>query len=271
IGVVTLLVSAFTLAYKKSETFRNFIHKLGEKIKEVFFGIVDWIKPGYDAVIGFFGEVKEKISGFISSEGPSFIQAWKNIWDFISPILEWIADKVKWAFETIIKPIIGLVMKAVEGVIKMVWGNIKGIITGVLDVIMGAVKIFSGLFTGDWTKMWEGVKQLTSGAIKIVWNWIQLQFIGRILKGVGGLAKGFWGHIKNMWAWVKETFNNSISTVYNGVKNSFVGRIIASIINFVKNFRQRIADLWNGVKNTFTNSISTVYNGVKNSFVGRII
>src|SRR5699024_6998698 len=119
IGVVTLLVSAFTVAYKKSETFRNFIHKLGEKIKEVFFGIVDWIKPGYDAVIGFFGEVKEKVSGFISSEGPSFIQAWQNIWHFISPILEWIADKVKWAFETIIKPIIGLVMKAVEGVIKM--------------------------------------------------------------------------------------------------------------------------------------------------------
>src|SRR5699024_11334715 len=95
--------------------------------------------------------------------------------------------------------------------------------------------ICSGVFIGDSTKMWEGVKQLTSGAIKIVWNWIQLQFIGRILKGVGGLAKGFWGHIKNMWAWVKETLKKSISTVYNVVKNSFVCCIFLTNIYLVKN------------------------------------
>src|SRR5699024_3687845 len=33
IGVVTLLTTAFTIAYKKSETFREFVDKLGEKIK----------------------------------------------------------------------------------------------------------------------------------------------------------------------------------------------------------------------------------------------
>src|SRR5699024_4664372 len=94
IGVVTLLTTAFTIAYKKSETFREFVDKLGEKIKEVFFGIVDWIKPGFDAILSFFGEIKEKISSFVSGEGPSFIEAWQNIWGFISPILEWIAEKV---------------------------------------------------------------------------------------------------------------------------------------------------------------------------------
>lgn len=271
IGVITLLVTAFTVAYKKSETFRKFVHLLGEKFKEVFFGLVDWIKPGLDAVTNFFKEVKEKILSFINEEGAQFIEAWQNIWGYISPILGWIADKVKWAFETIIKPVIGLVMKAIEFVIKTVWDNIKGIITGTLDVIMGAVKIFSGLFTGDFTKMWEGVKQLFFGAIQVIWNWIQLQFIGRILKGIGGFVKGFWTHIKNMWSWVKNTFSTTINSVYNNVTNSFVGRIISSIVNFVKNFRSNISNMWTNVKTIFSQYISSVYSNVKNSFVGRII
>src|SRR5699024_404325 len=199
IGVISLLVAGFTTAYKRSETFRNFISDLGEKIKEVFFGIVDWIKPGFDAVLTFFGTIKTSIAGFTKSEGPSLIAAFQNIWNFVSPILGWIADKVKWAFNTIIKPIINLAMKAVELVIKMVWQNIKGIITGALDVIMGAVKIFSGLFTGDFSKIWSGVKQMFFGAISVIWNWIQLQFIGRILKGVAGLVTSFGGFISKMW------------------------------------------------------------------------
>lgn len=251
IGILTALATAFIVAYKRSETFRNFVHDLGDKLKETFFGIVDWIKPGFDAVVSFFGEIKEKIAGFINEEGPGFLEAWRNIFGFIAPILQAIWGAIKWVFDKIKWIIADFVMPVVEFVIKQVWGNIKGIITGTLDVIMGAVKIFSGLFTGDFSKMWEGVKQLFFGAIQVVWNWIQLQFIGRILKGVGGLAKGFWGHIKNMWQWVKNTFTNSISTVYNGVKNSFVGRIIKSITTMKSRFISIAKDMWSGVKKQF--------------------
>src|SRR5699024_12864535 len=142
----------------------------GEKIKEVFFGIVDWMRPGFDAVLSFFGEIKTKISELANQEGPSLIEAFQNKWNFVSLILEWMADKVKWAFDTVIKPVIDLAMKAVQMVIRIIWGNIKGIITGTLDVIIGALKIFSGLFTGDWSKMRAGVQQPTSRAIPFAWN-----------------------------------------------------------------------------------------------------
>src|SRR5699024_4977183 len=105
ITIITLLTTAFTIAYNKSEMFRNCIDRLVEKLKEVFFGIVDWMRPGYDAVLGFFGEIKTKISEFANQEGPSLIEAFQNIWNFVSPILEFIADKVKWAFDTVIKPV----------------------------------------------------------------------------------------------------------------------------------------------------------------------
>ncbi len=271
IGVISLLVAGFTTAYKRSETFRNFVHDLGVKLKEVFQGLVEWVRPGLDAIKDFFVEIKERFNEFWSSEGQTFIQAWQNIGSFISEVATNIWTGIKWAFEQIKWIIADYVMPVVEFIIKQVWGNIKGIITGALDVIMGAVKIFSGLFTGDFSKMWEGVKQLFFGAIKVVWNWLELQFIGRILKGVGGLATGFWGHIKNLWKWVKDTFTNSIGAVYNSVSNSFVGRIVSAIIDFVKNFRTNISNMWNSVKTNFTNKISEIRTSIENSFVGRML
>ena len=271
IGVVTLLAGAFTLAYKKSETFRNFIDNLVEKIKELFFGFVDWMRPGLDAIIDFFNEIRSVVTNFIQEDGAQFKEALSNIGEFIGIILGGIWSVIKFVFEQIKWIIADYVMPIIEFVIETVWSNIKGIITGTLDIIMGAVKIFSGLFTGDFSQMWEGVKLLFFGSIEVLWNWIQLAFIGRILKGVGGLARGFWGHIKNLWAWVKETFINSISSVYNGFMNSFVGRLITSIINFAKNFRLNISNMWTSVKATFSKWISNIRGSIESSFVGRML
>ncbi|MFP7735513.1 hypothetical protein ACLHDF_19240, partial [Priestia aryabhattai] len=68
-----------------------------------------------------------------------------------------------------------------------------GIIDGALKIIMGLVKVFAGLFTGDFSKMWEGLKQIFFGAIQLIWNYINLMFVGRILgvfRGFGGLLRG---------------------------------------------------------------------------------
>ena len=72
-------------------------------------------------------------------------------------------------------------------------GNIKGVITGAISVIQGVIKVFSGLLTGNFGKMWEGIKQIFSGAIKVVWNAIQLSFFGKILGGAKALGAGLKG------------------------------------------------------------------------------
>lgn len=271
IGIITTLATIFTVAYKKSETFRNFIDQLGEKLKEVFFGIIDWIRPGFDAILSFFGEIKLKISEFINQEGTQLTDAFKSIGTVIGTVAKAIWSAIKWSFEQIKWIIADYVMPAVEFVIKQIWGNIKGIITGTLDVIMGAVKIFSGLFTGDFSKMWEGVKQLFLGAIKVIWNWIQLQFIGRILKGIGVFVKSFGSHITKLWSGAKTNFSNGIKIIWEWMKNSFIGRIITAIINFAKNFRTNLSKMWTLVKSLFKQRIAEIRESVANSFVGRII
>lgn len=271
IAIITALATAFTVAYKKSETFSGFIGELGTKIKEAFFGVVEWVQPGIDAVVNFFGEIKEKITGFTEEEGPQLMEAFGTIGSFISTVAGAIGTAVSWAFEHVIKPVIEFVMPFIEEVIRTTWSGIKSIITGALDVIMGAIKLFSGIFTGDFSKMWEGVKQIFSGSIQVVWGMVKTSFVGNILISIINFASNFKSNMSNMWQSIKNKFTEKISEIWTGIKESFVGRIIASIIGFAARFKQNISSMWSSLRNTFTNRINSIRSSIENSFVGKMI
>ena len=271
IGVIAALTTGIVIAYKKSETFRKLIHSLGETIKNIFVGIGNFIKPGIDAVVNFFSEIKAKIYEFINNEGSQIIEAFRNIGvifksigSIVLTILNVIWTAVKWTFEQIFN-IIQFIMPAIEFVIKMVWDSIKNVIVGTLDIIMGAVKIFSGLFTLDFDKMWEGVKQLFIGSIRAIWGLINLSFFGRIIKGVGGFAGLFRGTISKLWTVVKEIFRKSINSVWNFVKNGFT-RILnttKSINTMIKNV---LSGIWKGIHTSIRNIVTGLWNSVRNIF-----
>src|SRR5699024_6176158 len=126
---------------------------------DIFGKIMEWVQPGIDAVIDFFGEMKDKIMSFKNEEGAQLTEAFQNIGKVIGAVAKFLMDYGAKQFENFVK-IIEFVMPFAEEIIKQVWSGIKSIISGALDVILGAVRVFSGLFTGDWSKMWEGVKQI---------------------------------------------------------------------------------------------------------------
>ena len=254
IGIITVLTTAFVVAYKKSETFREFIQKLGEKLKEIFKSIKEWIQPGIDAVVEFFGEIKKRITDFKENEGAQLSKAFENFKEVTSIVFEFISGKIIKEFDKV-KKMIEFVMPFIESVIKNVWGGIKTIITGALDIILGAVKVFSGVFTGDFSKMWEGVKSIFKGAINIVWGLIRVSFVGQIISSVINFVKNFKQNISDLWKQVKETFNNRIIEIRKMIANSFVGRMLTSVRNLKTNFVKIAKDMWSGVKEQFNNIV----------------
>lgn len=55
--------------------------------------------------------------------------------------------------------------------VRLTTTNFAAILTtvrGVLRVIEGVLDVFVGLFTGDWSRMWGGVKAVTSGALAVL-------------------------------------------------------------------------------------------------------
>ncbi len=225
IGLLTILGTGFITLYKNSESFRDGVQQLIAKLQVLGQDALNAIKPAIDSVVLFFREQWAVIQQFWQENSVTIMAALSNIGKFI-----------KATFENVILPVIQFVMPFILSIIKSVWGNIRGVITGALDIIMGAVKFFSGLFTGDFSKMWQGIKQMFSGAITFVWNLMQLSFFGRITKGVVGFVKAFGSSLKNGW-------NNAIS----GIK-SFVGLAKTNFKSFVDDGLKRFNDLVAGAK-----------------------
>lgn len=79
----------------------------------------------------------------------------------------------------------------------MVWENIKGVINGGLpNIIKGLVNILRHFYTGDFSKMWEGVKNIFSVRLNCL-RLIQLMFWGRIIKGITSFVSGGFALFRN--------------------------------------------------------------------------
>jgi len=209
-----------------------------------------------DAVVGFAQELFSKVQEFWQSNGEQVMQALQNAWTGVLKVVEFVA------------PAVSLIFQGLMLVIQLVWENIKGAISGALNVIMGLVKVFSGIFTGDFTKMWEGVKQLFFGAIQTIWNVFSLLFYGRILKSVGSLVKLFAGSIRSLWTSVVGFFKNMFTGSVNQVTNLYnrsihIGNLIRSafskVIDVMKN---RVVGIFRTMYNRTVEIISNMYKRV---------
>lgn len=226
----------------------------GEGAITRFGGIFNTIKPvieqALSAVSSFVQSKLSQIKSFWDQNGQQILQAVSNVWNAISPIIE-------------------VALNVALSVVKYVWNAIKGVISGALDIIMGLVKTFSGLFTGDFSKMWEGIKQLFSGAIQFVWNLMNLSFVGGLKTLVANLAKNLLKAIKGMWDDISVRFmygKDKIVSLMNTAKSTLSkiwDTIKTTVVNTAKN-------LWASAQNTFNSmksGISSIFNSIKSTAV----
>ncbi|MCM3663447.1 tape measure protein [Mesobacillus subterraneus] len=188
------------------------------------------IIPALTAVVSFVKEKLDLIKQFWDENGAQIVLAAKNAFKFLLNIIKFI-------------------MPAVLFIVQMVWENIKGVIDGALNIIIGLIKIFAGIFTGDFSKMWEGIKQLFFGAVEFLWNLINLMMLGRILGGIKAFITKGVSSFAGFWSKTVEIFKNLDVHVVN-IVNGFVERVVG----FLKGLYTQGAQIF-GTLRTFGVSI----------------
>ncbi|MRF37125.1 phage tail tape measure protein [Staphylococcus sp. KY49P] len=286
IAGVVALGTALVVAYKKSETFRNIVNGMVTGVvngfKLLWSGIMTVLTPVGNAIASFGRQLAKTFGQFWTENGPQFMQALGNIktgflamWQVIKPIIMGIGAVFKSVFGAIVATV-QFFMPVIQGVFSVgwalvkyiivsTWQAIKGVISGALNVIMGIVKVFIGLFTGDFGKMWEGVKQIFVGAFQFIWNLVQLWFVGKIF----GIFKLGLGLIKSVVSGslgsVRGTFSSILGSIWGIVKKifgwiaSFMRNIFGSIWKFTK-------AVWSNIKLAVTNPVALIRNIVPNTF-----
>lgn len=249
-------------------TLAEIMTALGDKINEIY---TTYISPFFENLsIGMsdtFGKFLEfwntYIVPFLENIATGFAQLWSEhlspLMDKIGGLIGSIVQAIQALWNRVLKPVIDWIIQNVlpklvpvfEGLwntIKTVFGYIADAIGGIIDFFKGLIDFIVGVFTGDWSKAWDGIKNIFSG----IWNAIK------------GIVQAVWSAIKGIVETVINVIKGIITTVFNAIKT-----IITNIWNAIKTF---FANIWNSIKNTVStvinsikDTISSVFNGIKNT------
>ena len=209
---------------------------------------------------GVFKKVMEVIADVIEL----ITVLWNNV---LGPVVNFIIDKVG-------PPIVKVVNAIVEVVGKVI-GDIIDFIGGLLDVLDGVIEFLIGVFTGDWDRAWEGIKQILHGvweaikaivkaAIDIVAGILEAAWtlITQVLTAAWNLIKGIfeavWDAIKSIFSSAVDAIKPLLEKAWNAIKNT-----ITTVWNAIKSF---FTTIWDGIKTLFTNALNAIKSGIETAF-----
>lgn len=168
------------------------INLFGEEATGVIDGAITILQTVWNILSGFIEFVNtyvrpivEQIFSFIvGTVLPQIAQAFAEWAPTIASILQGLAEVVS-TIATAIMAVIQFLMPTIQSIIGVALETIKGVVSGALTAIKGLVDVFAGIFTGDWIRVWEGVKSIFSG----VWNSLKSIASG-VLNGIISLVNG---------------------------------------------------------------------------------
>lgn len=245
IQALCMSISNSLLNWVMSDNFQNALNVVIGILADLFGyaqEIIAWVVTMYDT---YLAPVVDKILDCISK----IIIAIGSIWEFLKPLVD---------------NAVNVVMNILEPIIA----GLCGFIGGIVDALIGVADFITGVFTGDWEKAWNGIKEFFGGIIDA----IKSVFIGAI-NTIIAYFQGAWSQIQAIWSVVSSWFDNAVikpianlfngiwNTLKNGAQNAWEGikNIFSSVATF---FKDIFGNAWNGVKNIFSSG-GKVFSGIK--------
>ena len=171
------------------------MNKLANKFKEVMEGPVG---DAIDSALNFLGKL---------------VDAVKQLWEeCLVPFANWLINKIV--------PILAPIIEMIGTVLLDALGTVAEIVDGLFDALSGLIDFIVGVFTGDWRKAWEGVKDIFSG----IWDGIvsvvegAVKIIGDIIDGIKGTIDAVFGTDFSTPKQMASTYSISyLSSVYAAI------------------------------------------------------
>ena len=226
-------------------------------------GIFDTVKGVIMSVIPYF----QQFASFVQT---TIFPAFQQMWVQVQPVLTQLWSTVQTVFQAIkvgIQAAVTFIQllwsnfgQSLLNGVQAVWSGIMNVIRGVLTVIQGIANLFIGIFTGNWSRAWQGIKQIFSG----VWTAIKGVFSIAFNSIKTGLAVGL-GVLKSLWTVAWNAIGAVASSIWNRIKS-----IVSGAINGVKGALSGgvngIKALWSAGWNAMKTAVSTAWNGMS-SFI----
>ncbi|MGO0861735.1 phage tail tape measure protein, partial [Clostridioides difficile] len=205
ITAVIALAVAFTIAYAKSEVFRNKVNSLVKSFTEFAKPIVSFCMPALK-------QLGEKFKGLLSAFGPLFasiLNLGSVIMKVLGPVLIGVIG-FHIAKLVVVLSTLATAFKAVVDTITNVLNGLASILNGIFDLIIGIV-------TGDSKKMMNGVKQIFDGGTKIIksiWKGF-IDFVTAPIQAIADIADSLF---KDKAKWLTDKWRDLRTTLENPIE-----------------------------------------------------
>lgn len=150
----------------------------------------DVLVPLGKALTEMFGPAVEAVSAVLTW---LWLNVLKPLGAFIAaiimPIIEALVAIFEFLWKYVLKPLVSFIGDVLVSVFTNAFKSIGGIIGGVKDIFVGLMKFITGIFTGDWKKAWEGVKQIFKGIFDSLWSIVKFP-LNLIIDGINALIGG---------------------------------------------------------------------------------
>ena len=171
ITAIGLVITALIHLWNTNEGFRNWV-------MEFYNGC---IKPVFEWIGNTISKLwNEHLKPLWEKLKPGITSIWetiKTVWDAIANLIGGIIQ--------FLSPIISAILELVSGAIDT-WAEMVG---SFADVLGGIIDFIAGVFTGDWERVWNGLKEIFTG----IWDGMKAVAKGAVnilIDIVNGIIKG---------------------------------------------------------------------------------
>ena len=281
VAAIAGIGTAFVVAYKKSETFRNIVNTVVTPIKNAFIGLGNVIKQFFSAigaimnnnsgkglnilkkilpdeaakqfystllmVRGAYNDFVNFIKTTSAIIGAFFKTFWKQNGDFIIMVFTTIKIAVGSILNSLFNGVIKPILSGIKAFFGIIFGGIKQIVinvfTSLREIVQGGLNVIRGV-----VKIFKG---LFTGDFRLLWEGVKQVFSG-YLSIISGILRSTLGNMVIIVKTIGQLIINSFRTIWTIVKNVTLGivKVLVATIKF----------LFTGLKNV----IVAILNGIKN-------
>lgn len=225
------------------DVWQNSIQPMLERVAEFLGSFAEqYLQPLIDKVLDFAGTIANAVT-----------LIWTNI---LQPFIEW--------FIATILPCIVPILQAIIEVVLTLGGIIMDAISSIITCTQGVIDFLVGVFTGEWSLAWEGIKEILLGT----WELIKSIISGAIAAIGGILYTGFvtivaaaiaiWNTLKaffnTLWTWLSS---------FISVKCQFIRTVITTAWNAVNTISTAV---WNAIQALLSAAWETISTSASNTF-----
>lgn len=268
--VITKLVSIF------ANDILPVIKQVADRVMQDLQPAFDAVVPIFEKVLGFFQNIGKdnKTPGWfaklgehfqwVKSTAESFLPIlqdfWKRIQDNILPAL---MDLGKVFINDVLpamRRFFDFIKPAVEFLARLFLDALAGAIEGAIQAIKGIMKVLSGLldfivgvFTGDWSRAWDGIKNIFTGAVDLLIGAVKFLWNAGILKAFNLGWQALKALVTKGWTALQGWFKGGISGIVN-----FFKELPGKLLNLATTWREKLIEIGK-------NLVQGIINGLKNS------